>query len=104
MGKMKDETCRVPTKSFARLKSKMNTFITDGNHESKKAKSIKIWRLQKCFMQTNSLNIGGTAIVLIFLSTLKIYNRFFCSAKYNRWLFSQQMENKKKKQEPKFIT
>ena len=36
---MKDETSGVSIKSFAGLKSKMNTFITENNHESKKRKS-----------------------------------------------------------------
>ena len=38
--KMKDETCDVSIKGFAELKYKMYTFITDKNHESKKAKDI----------------------------------------------------------------
>ena len=38
--KMKDETCGVSIKGFAELKYKMYTFITDKNHESKKAKDI----------------------------------------------------------------
>ena len=37
ISKMKDETCGVSIKS---LKSKMFTFITEDNHESKKAKGI----------------------------------------------------------------
>ena len=37
---MKDETCGDPTKSFAGLKSKMFTFITEDNHDSKNAKDI----------------------------------------------------------------
>ena len=36
---MKDETSGVSIKSFVGLKSKMNTFITENNHESKKRKS-----------------------------------------------------------------
>ena len=38
--KMKDETYGVPVKGFVGLKSKMYNFITEGNHESKKAKGI----------------------------------------------------------------
>ena len=38
--KMKDETCGVSIKGFAELKYKMYSFITDKNHESKKAKDI----------------------------------------------------------------
>ena len=38
--KMKGETCGVSIKGFAELKYKMYTFITDKNHESKKAKDI----------------------------------------------------------------
>ena len=38
--KVKDQTCGVPIKGFAGLKSKMWTFITKGNHEIEKAKSI----------------------------------------------------------------
>ena len=38
--KMKDDTCGVSIKGFVELKSKMYTFITDKNHESKKAKDI----------------------------------------------------------------
>ena len=38
--KMKDETCSVSIKGFAELKYKMYSFITDKNHESKKAKDI----------------------------------------------------------------
>ena len=37
---MKDETCDVPIKGFVKLKSKMYTFVTEENHESKKAKGI----------------------------------------------------------------
>ena len=37
---MKDETCGVPIKGFVGLKSKFYTFITEDNHESKKAKDI----------------------------------------------------------------
>ena len=37
---MKDETCDVPIKGFVGLKSKMYTFVTEENHESKKAKDI----------------------------------------------------------------
>ena len=33
---MKGETCGVPIKGFIALKSKMYTFITKDNHESKK--------------------------------------------------------------------
>ena len=35
---MKNETCGVTTKFFAELKSQMYTFITEDNHESKKAR------------------------------------------------------------------
>ena len=35
-GKIKDETCGVPIKAFLALKSKMYTFITEDNHESKR--------------------------------------------------------------------
>ena len=35
---MKDETCGMPGKRFLELKSRMYTFITKDNHESKKAK------------------------------------------------------------------
>ena len=38
IGKMKDETCCMPVKGFAGLRSKMHTFITEDNNESKKAK------------------------------------------------------------------
>ena len=37
---MKDETCDVPIKGFVGLKSKMCTFVTEENHESKKVKGI----------------------------------------------------------------
>ena len=37
---MKDETCDVPIKAFVGLKSKMYTFVTEENHESKKVKGI----------------------------------------------------------------
>ena len=40
VGKINKETCVVPIKNFVRLKSKMYTFITEGNHESEKAKVI----------------------------------------------------------------
>ena len=36
---MKDKTC-APIKDFVGLKSKMYTFITESNHESKKAKDL----------------------------------------------------------------
>ena len=38
MGKVKDETKGVPIKGFVGLKSKMYAFITEGKHESKRAK------------------------------------------------------------------
>ena len=41
VGKMKDEICGIPIKGFVGLKSKMRTFITEDNHESKKSKDIK---------------------------------------------------------------
>ena len=37
---MKDETSCMSIKGFVGLKSKRHTFITKGNHESKKAKDI----------------------------------------------------------------
>ena len=37
---MNNETCGVPIKAFVELKSKMDTFITRDNHESKTAESI----------------------------------------------------------------
>ena len=37
---MKDKKCAAPIKGFAGLKSKMYTFITEGNHKSKKVKGI----------------------------------------------------------------
>ena len=37
---MKDETCGVDIKGFVGSKSKMHTFTTKENHESKRAKSI----------------------------------------------------------------
>ena len=37
---MKDETCDTRTKGFVGLKSKMNTFKTEDNHESEKTKGI----------------------------------------------------------------
>ena len=37
---MKDETCDVPIKGFVGLKSKMCTFVTEENHESKNVKGI----------------------------------------------------------------
>ena len=40
VSKMKDKTCGVPIKGFVGLKSKMYTFITEDNHESKKAKHV----------------------------------------------------------------
>ena len=40
VGKMKDETSGMPIKGLAVLKSIMFTFITEDNHESKKAKAI----------------------------------------------------------------
>ena len=40
VSKTKDETSGVPIKGFVGLKSKMYTFITEDNHESKKAKGI----------------------------------------------------------------
>ena len=39
-GNMKDELCSVSIKGFAGLKSKIYDFITEDNHESKKAKGI----------------------------------------------------------------
>lgn len=36
--KMKDEACGVPMKGFVELKFEIYTFITEGNHESKKRK------------------------------------------------------------------
>ena len=38
--KTKDETCGVPMTCFVGLKSKIYTFITEENHESKKPKDI----------------------------------------------------------------
>ena len=38
---MKDETCDTRIKGFVGLKSKMNTFKTEDNHESEKTKGIK---------------------------------------------------------------
>ena len=40
VGRIKDETCSMPVKGFIGLESKMYIFITEGNYESKKAKSI----------------------------------------------------------------
>ena len=40
VGKMKDETCDTRIKGFVGLKSKMNTFKTEDNHESEKTKGI----------------------------------------------------------------
>ena len=37
---MENGTSGMPIKGFVRLKSKMYTFITEGNHEPRKAKSI----------------------------------------------------------------
>lgn len=37
---MKDEICDVNIKSFIGLKPKMQTFKTEDNHKSKRAKSI----------------------------------------------------------------
>ena len=37
---MKDETCGASVKSFIELKGKMYTYITEDEHECKKAKSI----------------------------------------------------------------
>ena len=39
-GKLKDETCSIPIKGFVRLKSKVYTFQTEGNHKSTKSKGI----------------------------------------------------------------
>ena len=39
-GKMKDETCGVPIKCFVGSKVDMYTYITEGEHEWKKAKGI----------------------------------------------------------------
>ena len=39
VGKMKNETCGVPMKSFLGLKAKIYTHITKDKHECKKAKS-----------------------------------------------------------------
>ena len=41
IGKMKDETCGVPIKGFVGLKSKVYCFITEGNHKTEKAKTLK---------------------------------------------------------------
>ena len=38
---MKDETCGVPIKGFVGLKSKVYCFITEGNHKTEKAKTLK---------------------------------------------------------------
>ena len=35
---MKDEACGVTMKGFVELKFEIYTFITEGNHESKKSK------------------------------------------------------------------
>ena len=40
IGKMKDETCDLPVNFFVVLKVKIYTFITEDNHECKKAKGI----------------------------------------------------------------
>ena len=40
VGKMKHETCGEPVKDFVGLKSKMNTFIPEDNHESERVKGI----------------------------------------------------------------
>ena len=40
LGKMKDETYGMPIKSFTGLKAKMYTYITEEDHECKKAKGI----------------------------------------------------------------
>ena len=40
VGKMENGTSGMPIKGFVRLKAKMYTFITEGNHEPRKAKSI----------------------------------------------------------------
>ena len=40
VGNMKDEVCGVPIKGFVGLKSKKNVFMTEDNHESKRAEGI----------------------------------------------------------------
>ena len=40
MGKMKEEICGVPIEGFVGLKSRMYTFITENNHESKNVNGI----------------------------------------------------------------
>ena len=41
VSKIKNETCGLSIKCFVILKSKIYNFITEDNHESKKAKDIK---------------------------------------------------------------
>ena len=56
---MKDETCGVPMKGLIGLKSKMYTFITEENDESKNVKSINWnvvdgelkYKAYNCFVQ-----------------------------------------------------
>ena len=40
VGKIKDETSGVAIKGFVGLKSRMDTFITEDSHESKKTRGI----------------------------------------------------------------
>ena len=57
---MKNETSSAPIKGYIELDSPINTFITEGNHESKKLKDInanfidnelKYEHYKKCFVQ-----------------------------------------------------
>ena len=51
VGKAKDETSGVHIKGFVGIKSKMHTFVTEGNHESKKEKGINKKGKQKALIK-----------------------------------------------------
>ena len=60
IGKMKNETFRMPIKTFARLKSKMYTFMTAENHESVKVNENAVdnrpnMKITKMFCSINDL-------------------------------------------------
>ena len=83
IGNMKDETCDVSIKGFVRLKSKMYTFITEGNHESKKVKHINNFFLFNRSYRRNGINriqskyhnIGSYKInkITLLLTMINIY-------------------------------
>ena len=100
LGKMKDETCRMPKERFAVLKAKVHTFITEYNHVSKKAKCInrnavdnelkyeyyKNILFKRPYMRHKMNTIQGKDHIIETYRIKKI-NNFFLSFNYDKTIY-----------------